>query len=155
MLDKALLNSLYRYAYALCGDPSDAFDLLQGALERYLNQGAKGQGEPAYIRRIIRNGFIDQYRHRQVSQELPLEAALDLGTRPLEQTLISQQLLDRLWQQLTPQDRELLYLWAYLEFTTAEIAQVLECPRGTICSRIHRLRLKLAEPDDTCQGEMP
>ncbi|WP_341503424.1 sigma-70 family RNA polymerase sigma factor [Gallaecimonas sp. GXIMD4217] len=155
MLDKALLNSLYRYAYALCGNGDDAFDLLQGALERYLHQGPKGDGEPAYLRRIIRNRFFDRYRQQQRQREQPLEAALDLGTRALEQGLIEQEQLDLLWQTLSPQERELLYLWAYLEFTTEEIAQTLACPRGTVCSRIHRLRQKLARSDVTLGGEAP
>jgi RNA polymerase sigma-70 factor (ECF subfamily) len=42
-------------------------------------------------------------------------------------------------------ERELLYLWAVEEYTIDEISELTGAPRGTLLSRLHRLRGKLLE----------
>jgi len=51
---------------------------------------------------------------------------------------------------LRPQDREILLLHAWAEFTDAEIASALSLPLGTVKSRLHRTRERLRlDLDDT------
>jgi RNA polymerase sigma-70 factor (ECF subfamily) len=44
---------------------------------------------------------------------------------------------------LKPAEREILYLSAVEEYTTAEIAEMTGRPRGTVLSLLHRTKLKL------------
>jgi RNA polymerase sigma-70 factor (ECF subfamily) len=44
---------------------------------------------------------------------------------------------------LTPEFRSVLMLWATLEFSYQEIAEILEIPIGTVMSRLHRARKQL------------
>lgn len=151
IFDQEALNKLYQYAISLCGIEADAYDLLQSALEKFLNAQRSHtsiDNPGAYMRRIIRNLYIDQYRknQRQPSDEFDEEqhtAISDISGQSLEQLVIERNTLEQLWQQLNDKERELLYLWAVLGHTIDEIAAELDCPRGTLLARIHRLRKKL------------
>lgn len=152
MFDRQALNKLYQYAMSLCGQEADAYDLLQSSLEKYLKvqqSTAKSVDAPlAYMRRIMRNLYIDQYRHKQrhPSDEFDEEhhsSISDISSQSLEQITIDRNTLQHLWQHLNDKERELLYMWAVLGHTIDEIASELECPRGTLLARIHRLRKKL------------
>lgn len=152
MFDQAALNRFYQYAVSLCGSEADAYDLLQSALEKFLIQQKKSnqpiEYPDAYIRRIIHNLYIDQYRQkqRQASDEFDEEqhsAISDISTQNLEKLMIDRSTLEHLWQQFNDKERQLLYLWAVLGQTIDEIAAELDCPRGTLLARIHRLRQKI------------
>lgn len=147
MFDSDSLNRLYRYAYSLTGNKAEAEDLLQDGLERYLRAGQGSVDNPlAYVRRILRNGFIDGLRRRDLHPESlhPDESgAQDIDMRTLEVILIDQDLLEQIWQRLAPFEREILYFWAVEGMTVQEVANELGTPRGTILSRIHRLRVRM------------
>jgi DNA-directed RNA polymerase specialized sigma24 family protein len=68
-LDPEQLESLFQYAMVLSNKREDACDLLQSAVESYLIRIQRGkeviENPPAYIRTMIRNRFIDHYRHAQ------------------------------------------------------------------------------------------
>jgi len=144
------LQSLYRYGYSLTLNEANAYDLLQDALERYLAQPQRHSelDKPEfYVRRIMRNRFIDELRH---NQRFPLESLdqmdeqiADLDLKQLETMVMEQQLLEQIWARINPLERELLHLWAVEGMTAVEISDQLETPRGTILSRIHRLRKKI------------
>ena len=149
MFNQAELNTLYRFALSLTNAEASAYDLLQSALEKYLNlRVAKpsGDGRLRYFRTMIRNQFIDQYRkdQRYPHQEFEsVEALISIDMPSPEDVLIkSEQIIDIL-AGLNASERELLHLWALEAYTAREIAEHLECPRGTVLSRIHRLRRKI------------
>lgn len=158
MLTDELLNRLYRYGFSLTNNESNAYDLLQDALERYLKHQHTNRPAEApefFIRRIMRNRFIDQLRHER---RFPLHSLNDVDDRTADMDLqnlddmaVTQQTLERIWNVLDPFDRELLHLWAVEEYTAREIAEQFEVARGTILSRIHRLRIRLRKlaDDDT------
>jgi RNA polymerase sigma-70 factor (ECF subfamily) len=158
MLDKAELNRLYRYAYSLSAQPDDAYDLLQSALEKHLrskpNQSL--ENESAYVRKIIRNQFIDQARRQQCVPFETLEDAdtLALDTMPLDSLLIQNELIEAIWAMLNTAEREILFLWAVEGHTASEIAIEINAPRGTILSRIYRLRQKITThfAEETTEG---
>lgn len=156
MFDQQSLNQLYAYANTLCGQQQDAYDLLHQCLENYLSKGIKAQNPSAYLRRMIRNRFIDQCRQQGLilSEQEHQGQALAIGTQCLEQLCIQQDELNKIWDILDARERELLYLWAWLEMNAREIAEELEVPRGTILSRIHRLRKKLQQSGLTWDNEL-
>lgn len=149
MFSRDILNSLYRYGYSLTGKEADAYDLLHDVLARFLERKdhLSIQDKVPYVRRMMRNKFIDQLRREQ---RFPLEVldtvsprVMDDSCIELERMVISEQALRQVWDLLLPMERELLYLWAVEGFTGKEVAEQLNIPQGTIVSRIHRLRKKI------------
>lgn len=143
------LNSLYRYGYSLTGNESDAYDLLQDALARFIGRKATlaDQDKGPYVRRMMRNQYIDQLRREQ---RFPLEVLDTIDPRiiddaciELERIMISRQTFQKIWDLLLPMERELVHLWAVDGLNAREMADQLNIPQGTILSRIHRLRKKI------------
>ena len=68
---------------------------------------------------------------------------VDHEERLLEDLVVLEETVARIWTELNPMEREVLSLWAVEGMTAQEIADQLETPRGTILARIHRLRKKV------------
>ncbi|WP_028772863.1 RNA polymerase sigma factor [Shewanella waksmanii] len=158
MFDASLLNSLYRYCFCLTLDKSRAEDLLQTVLEKWLRLADSGNYQPSYVRKMIRNQYIDDCRHQQcvAFDSIEQHAPVLLDEHNLEQLTIAQDLIEKVIVQLSISEREVLYLWAVVGFTANEIATELAQPRGTILSRLHRIKSKVAqwsdEPDHIGRG---
>ena len=149
MFNKDELNNLYRYALSLAAHEDIAYDLLQGALERYLKQSSQPIDKPlAYLKTIIRNLFFDLERHKKVVPMISIESDEISLTEPIDDTsmddlLVNQQEIQRLTETLSIEENELLYLWAVEEHSTSEIAEIYQQPRGTILSKLHRLKNRI------------
>lgn len=153
MFDKDMLNQLYRYAYTLTGDESEAYDLLQDSVERCLKRADQQFNSlEFYAKRVMRNHYIDQLRHKQRFPEKEFdemdEQPVDLDTNGLEKLIINEQQLDCVWQQLNHVEREILFYWSVEDMTAQEIADVMDMRLGTVLSRIHRLRQRLKSSFD-------
>lgn len=158
LFDRPALNRLYRYAYTLCGDEAPAYDLLQDTVERCLRQPPGEMTCPeAYARRVMRNRFIDICRRAHSAPDQPSidgeTEMLAIDTHCLESLVVAEDLVSRAWGLMDPFEREILYLWAVDGLTAAEIAVQLQTRRGTVLSRIHRLRQRLHALLD--QGAVP
>ena len=148
MFDKEVLQQLYRYAYSLTCDEHDAYDLLQGAIEKFIKSNAVAKQPTAYIKKIIYNRFIDDCRRQKVVQFENLEEAalpVDFDVQTLEELLVNEDMAEQILHSLEPEEREIMYCWAIEGFSTSEIAKKLEKPKGTILSKIYRMRKKLIE----------
>lgn len=147
-LDRTSLDKLYRYAYTLTANQADAYDLLHNAIETSLNRPSETtEKNIAYLRAIMRNRFIDEYRHNQSfpHEDLDDHSPVSLSESSLEDVVIASHDLAVLWQTIKPVDREVLFFWAVEGFSMREISEKLEISRGTLLSRIHRLRKRLSE----------
>jgi RNA polymerase sigma factor (sigma-70 family) len=162
MFDAAELNRLYQYAMTLCQQRDDAYDLLQSSLEKYLLELRCDRGiihnDQAYMRRLIRNRFIDQYRYQQrwASESYEEASSHDISPINIEQHFIDSNSLENIWKQISPQDRDILYHWVVLGYSTDEACKQLNMNRGSFLSRIHRLRNRLRVSDgdgDETKGE--
>ncbi|GIU15002.1 RNA polymerase sigma factor RpoE [Shewanella sp. MBTL60-112-B2] len=154
-MDRELLQSLYRYCICLTGNSALAEDLLQTAVESWLKSSSRPVQLKAYLRKVIRNQFIDDCRRLKLVDFEPLDdnAPVLLDETCLEEIEIQHNLIEYLFEQLNPAEREVLYLWAIEGYSAAEIAADLHQPRGTILSRLHRIKLKTADLalDDSAQ----
>jgi RNA polymerase sigma-70 factor (ECF subfamily) len=156
------LDSLYNTAYRLARNSEDAEDLVQ---ETYLKayrsfeQFTPGTNLKAWLFKILKNTFINEYRRRQnippESDFAAIEESFESQVRPegsgrikdpeeeaLEGALDEdvQKSLDEL-----PPDYRMAVVLADLEgFSYKEIAEILEIPVGTVMSRLYRGR-KLLE----------
>lgn len=140
------LNNLYRYGYALCTNEDDAYDLLQYAIEKYLHKstGCNSAKNIAYVRTTMRNRFIDEYRKstRFPEEEYDACSLVAIDESSLEDVAIAQLDLEILWKELNTIEREVLYYWAIEGMTAQEIAEQIDVPRGTVLSRLYRIRKK-------------
>ena len=149
MFDNEQLQKLYRYACVLTVDEQLAYDLLQDAVEKCLRQPPdRVEQLLSYTRTIIRNRFIDNIRKQQRFPHDSYEEndnAIDMDMQSLEDMVINTNELETIWPVLQPLEREILFLWAVEEYSTSEIAEQLAMPRGSILSRIHRMRKRIQE----------
>jgi RNA polymerase sigma-70 factor (ECF subfamily) len=148
------LDHLYRVAFYLAKDPSDAEDLVQETFVRAL--AANEQFDPAtnmkaWLTKILRNFFFDHYRHKQrwVSPEDLSEPQSDYLERlpaenpgPERNVLIRElddQISDVL-RRIPEEFRAPIVLVDVGDFSYEEAAAILSCPIGTVRSRLSRGR---------------
>ena len=161
MLDRPVMQGLFRYGFSLTHDEDTAYDLLQDALEISLRKAPDNAAAATrYVQRIMRNRFIDQYRrdhrHPTVSFDDNDKQPVIIDPRVLEDIVIAEHEVESIMAMLEPLERELLFLWAVEGCTAQEIAERTDSPRGTVLSRIHRLRQKIigqqARADSAAEG---
>ncbi|MBE9559428.1 MAG: sigma-70 family RNA polymerase sigma factor [Proteobacteria bacterium] len=140
------MNNLYRYGYALCSNQDDAYDLLQYALEKYLHKSDRYNDacDLAYVRTTMRNRFIDEYRKsaRFPEEEYDDGLLVVIDETALEDVVVAQIDLEIMWKELNTMEREVLYYWAIEGMTAQEIAEQIDVARGTVLSRLYRIRKK-------------
>ena len=157
MFDRNLLNSLYRYCFTLTGDEHEAYDLLQTSLEKFLKNDANSvMNELAYMKKIIRNQYVDNCRKFSKIDQIQFDETVthvDMDISSLETVVANQYQVESVWRKLTSTEREIMYFWAVEGYTTSELSEVLGISRGTLLSRIHRLRQRLELEFDNSSRE--
>jgi RNA polymerase sigma-70 factor (ECF subfamily) len=145
---EALLRQGYRFALSLAHDPARAEDLLQDAWVSVLKAG--GPQTAAYLITAIRTRFVDLHRRALIAPTEPLEAEPRpaIGTESAFwsdpfQVVELKSALDRAMALLRPEERAVLLLSAVEGYTAREIGELLDTPRGTVLSLMHRTRAKL------------
>ena len=152
------LSSLYNFAYRLVGNEADAEDLVQDTYVeafRHAGQLRNLAHCRAWLFRILRNRHVSGERARRARPELVLvdgrlEASDESSVREalphLERSLIARLTRPAIVQALAtlPEGMRSALLLCDLEgFTYEDIARILECPIGTVRSRIARARAQL------------
>ncbi|MDH5394302.1 MAG: sigma-70 family RNA polymerase sigma factor [Gammaproteobacteria bacterium] len=146
MLTEENLQILYRYSYVLTCNEEDAYDLLQCAVEKYLNSSQVASCKLAYIKRIIKNQHTDNYRHDKLLDFDSYDDTiipLDNELTELEDVIINEDMVETMLLSLSPDEREIIFYWAYEGYTAQQISDTLKQPRGTVLSRLHRIRKRL------------
>jgi len=142
-----LLQSGFRYAYALTHHHHDAEDLVQTAWLK-LHQRYGTMTTKALFFTTIRNLYIDQYRRRKRIQFITLTGEHEhfsaSGKTPKEETKVA---IEHMLAKLRDIEREALFLHIVEGYSANEIATLTGRPRGTVLSLIHRSRKKLAALD--------
>ena len=139
---------LWRHAWRLTADESEAWDALQEAwigISRGIARLADAEAFPAWAYRIVSNKCRDSIRRRRSRREATesysksIECDAQQATARQEQCESLKQALER----LSGEDRALLSLRYEEQFDTAEIAAILEVPEGTVKSRLFYTRQRL------------
>jgi RNA polymerase sigma-70 factor (ECF subfamily) len=146
------INAVYRAATAISGRAETAEDMVQTtflkAFENF-NSFTKGTNCKAWLMRILRNVWIDELRHRQVTgKELPLNE--ELAAEETTETVWSdaQDMLENFSDEQVikallklPEDQRLtLYLVDVEGLTQEEVAEIMDIAVGTVKSRTSRAR---------------
>jgi RNA polymerase sigma-70 factor, ECF subfamily len=150
------LDALYNFALRLTSDPNDAEDLVQDSIVkayRFFNSYEKGTNAKAWLFRILKNSYINNYRKKskkpqqvdydEVSTFYETVRAERTDTSDLEDKMYRELMDDDITGALEelPEDFRTVVLLCDVEgFTYEEIANMLDVPIGTIRSRLHRGR---------------
>ena len=151
------LDSLYATGLRMTRNPGDAEDLVQDtmlAAHRFFNKFEPGTNCKAWLFKILTNTFINKYRKRVREREvrdvidqdvLPSLMSEDVAeaSRDPEGTMIGRLLSDDVRRALeaVPYDYRMAVVLCDLEeFSYKEIADIMDCPVGTVMSRLHRGR---------------
>ena len=172
------LDAMYGAALRLTRNPAEAEDLVQDAFVRayrFWHTFKTGTSVKAWLFTILRNTFINRYHrtNRRRSAKTELEAQLGaLGSevavgspapkipRP-DQALAQRVTREHIMAALDtiPEDYRMAVVLADLEgLAYKEIAEVMDCPIGTVMSRIYRGRKllhKLLQEHATELGIVP
>lgn len=145
----ALLPSLRAFARSLCGNAAQAEDLVQGACENAMAHAtsfARGTNMRAWLFTILRNQFYSQLRKRRREVEDAEGNYADcLSTPPAQNHVVDLSDVMIALASLRDGHREVLLLVGQEGLSYEEAAQRSRCAVGTIKSRTHRARHRLAE----------
>lgn len=143
-----LLPRLRRFARSLAGDPADADDLVQTALERALARASQWQAQQGglapWVFGIVRNAWLDELRSRQRRTRLfvPAEAGEDVGDAAVEAHATGLSVTAAM-QRLPHEQRVVVALVLVEGLSYREAAEALDVPVGTVTSRLGRARQEL------------
>ncbi|HYM81811.1 MAG TPA: sigma-70 family RNA polymerase sigma factor [Candidatus Limnocylindria bacterium] len=149
-------RAVYRVAYALTRNASDADDLAQEAFVRAFQALKRFRaGEPLYpwLSRITTNLAYSLFRRRKRRPETPLEPLVEAGMQwgvhddPADAAADEEHRrhLRAAFAELKPEHQAVLVLRAIEDQSYEEIAQSLGVPIGTVMSRLSRARAELKQ----------
>lgn len=150
------INSMYNFGYRLTLDEDDAKDLVQDTYLkafRFIESFQKGTNAKAWLFRILKNSFINDYRKKSKepskvdyqevesyynSDDVDHQITSDLRTESL-QDMIGDEISNAL-NSLDVDFRTVIILCDLEGFKYDEMAKILDIPIGTVRSRLHRAR---------------
>lgn len=155
------MDAMYNFALKLTADEDDAQDLVQDTClkaYRFINSFEPGTYAKAWLFRILKNNFINDYRKKSrgpskvefewVEQSISGEdeAAEPAYFADLQAETVNDMLGDEITaalQSLPVDFRMIIILCDLEEFSYEEMAKILDIPIGTVRSRLHRARTLL------------
>ncbi|CAN5284606.1 sigma-70 family RNA polymerase sigma factor [soil metagenome] len=155
------INSMYNFGYRLTLDRDDAKDLVQDTYFkafRFIESFQKGTNAKAWLFRILKNSFINDYRkkvkepnkvdYQEVEQYYNSEDVDRQITPDLRVDALKDMIGDEISNALNALDvdfRTVIILCDLEGFKYEEMAKILDIPIGTVRSRLHRARQLLKE----------
>lgn len=153
------MPALKSFALKMTNDLDDADDLLQDTMLkafRFFDNFEKGTNAKAWLFQIMKNSFINNYRknakepnkvdYEDVQNFYENVKSEDVKTQHYESDAFNDVLDDEIVNALTklPNDfRTIVFLSDVEGYTYEEIANFVDCPIGTVRSRLHRARKML------------
>ncbi|HWC17261.1 MAG TPA: sigma-70 family RNA polymerase sigma factor [Terriglobales bacterium] len=148
------LESAYNLARWMTRNASDAEDIAQEAMLRAFRflDGFRGEDARVWVLTIVRNTYLSWVQRqmpRQSSTEFDeslhtdIEATLTPESHLLRQANVEQ--VRRAIEQLPPEYREVILMRELEQMSYKEIAAVIQCPLGTVMSRLSRARSMLRQ----------
>jgi RNA polymerase sigma-70 factor (ECF subfamily) len=150
------LDGLYSYAMVLSRNRAEAEDLVQETYVRAIQAMGRlraGSNMKGWLFTILRNIWFNQLRKRRNGPQMveidvddglannivePSKDSYDLYVSKIEAEQVRAAI-----QELPEESREIILLREYEDLSYQEIASVLDCPLGTVMSRLGRARAKL------------
>ena len=154
-----LMDAVYTFAYRLTNNVAHAEDLVQDTFLKawkFIDRYAEGTNAKAWLFKICRNAFINDYRskvrqpYKVDYEDIVLYHNEDDLTAPqyygLHEEMGNKLMGDEITRAINALPAFRLVVLLDLEdFTYEEIAAIADIPIGTVRSRLHRSRNILAE----------
>jgi RNA polymerase sigma-70 factor, ECF subfamily len=150
------MDQLHSYAHYLTGDKEQASDLLQETFLkafRFFDKFEQGTNARAWLYRIMRNTYINDYRRvkrtpEHVQFDEQISAYQMLPGNPAQSNDLREIIENRMFDDdiagaiasLPEKFKSVVVLRDIEDLPYEEIAEALEIPVGTVRSRLHRAR---------------
>jgi RNA polymerase sigma-70 factor (ECF subfamily) len=158
--------ALFNYFLRLTGNRPVSEDLVQEVFTRILKYRTTYRGEDRFavwMYKIARNAHIDFLRRQK--ETVPLEDQFDEAQSadliPEERVERQQEaaLISRALKRLSPRKQEVILLSRFQNLKYREIAELMECPVGTVKGMVHRAVQELGDiykqlSREACRHEM-
>ncbi len=144
----------FALALRLLNNQDDALEVVQTSIEKGLNH----PGAPAldhaefkpWLFTVVRNKSIDILRRKKRLPHVEHEEYHTQAPQSTEPDHSLQQLqlkesIEQALEQLNMQQKEIVLLRDYHNFSYADIAKILGIAKGSVMSRLHRARMALRE----------
>jgi RNA polymerase sigma-70 factor, ECF subfamily len=150
-------DRVYAAVTRFCGNAEDAADVVQRAFINAYRKIAEFKGDAAFstwIYRIAFNQAISFRReNRRPSVSLHAKGEDGLIAEPVDdrapgdsmESAETQRKVQQALERLDEEDRQIIILKDLQGHSYDEIAAILQVPKGTVRSRLHRARLELKE----------
>ncbi|MFJ4874890.1 SigE family RNA polymerase sigma factor [Streptomyces sp. NPDC088745] len=128
-------SALHRYGFLLCGNRTDASDLVQEALVRVFARPRLSWNVASvegYVRTVMLNYFFDTRRRRRNLQELTPKIAESPSKDDISGNVDSRVDLISAMAGLSPRQRACIVLRYYEDQSVAGIATLLDCSEGAV-----------------------
>ena len=155
------INAMYNFGYRLTLERDDAKDLVQDTYfkaYRFIESFQKGTNAKAWLFRILKNSFINDYRkktkepskvdYQEVETYYNSEDVQQQITPDLRVDSLKDMIGDEISNALNSLDvdfRTVIILCDLEGFKYEEMAKILDIPIGTVRSRLHRARQLLKD----------
>ena len=148
-------RTLLDTARRLTGSQDEADDLVQDAVVRawtFWHRFEPGSNARAWLHRILMNTFINSYRKKRRERELLRNAGEEARRVAMLDNTARGHMRDGLGDEvgaalatLPSEFRAVVELVDLGDLSYREVAEALECPIGTVMSRLHRARRQLQQ----------
>jgi len=157
-------NTVFRAAYRVTGNASDAEDVMQNVFVRLLRRGPDAEAVSnmdAFLRRAAVNSALDLIRSRQAAQNVPLEeVAPQLPENPslapdrVHRSAEIRQWLREAVARLSPRAAEMFALRFFEGQDNPQIAQALGTTAASVAVTLSRTRDRIQEEFRSYMGEL-
>jgi RNA polymerase sigma-70 factor, ECF subfamily len=150
------IDGLYSYALVLTRNRAEAEDLVQETYVRAIQAMDRLRADSnvkSWLFTILRNLWLNQLRRRRTtpqlieidSEENTTEIAEENSKDPYASYVskVESEQVRKAIEELSVNFREIILLREYEELSYQEIADILNCPPGTVMSRLGRARARL------------
>lgn len=139
--------NVYRAAYQVTGNASDAEDVLQTVFLRLWRrdpQAGSVDNLRSYLYRAAINASLDLLRARQEERAMPLdEINVADGTATTDETVALRSWLRSALAKLNPKHAEMFALRYLQELDNREIAKIMNTSQGVVAITLFRIRKQL------------
>ena len=138
-------------AMQITGSRDDALDILQNAVVKSLEHRnaphPDDTGYKAWFYRVVHNQAIDWLRReKKFDRHVQIEDVVDEDDPETDFAMEHRkQALHKALEALTAEQREIICLKDFHDFSYNDIAAIMAIERGTVMSRLHRARLALRD----------
>lgn len=153
---------IYRFALSRLNDAFDAADILNEVMFEVWRGAARFEGRSAvssWVLGIAHHKTIDRLRKRtpELVEEVNTGAADETTPSPADVASAAEDavLVQRCMEQLSRAHRDVVHLAFFEDLSYREIAVIVECPEGTVKTRMYHAKRALQDCLARSMGCMP